>query len=93
MKGRVALLAIGLVVLPAAAASSGVTVRASLATAGTQGNGPSVLPAISADGRFVAFYSEASNFVAGDANGARDVFVRERATGANHARQRERVGR
>ena len=82
MKGRVALLAIGLVVLPAAAASSGVTVRASLATAGTQGNGPSVLPAISADGRFVAFYSEASNLVAGDANGARDVFVRERATGA-----------
>ena len=81
MKGRVALLAIGLVVLPAAGASTGVTVRASLTTSGAQANGHSIWPAISADGRFVAFYSEASNLVAGDANGARDVFVRERATG------------
>jgi Tol biopolymer transport system component len=79
---KLALLALSLVVLPTAMASSGVTVRASLANGGTQGNGHSVLPAISADGRLVAFYSDASNLVAGDTNRARDVFVRERATGA-----------
>ena len=33
-------------------------------------------PAISADGRFVAFESEATNLVPGDTNGAFDVFVR-----------------
>ena len=38
-------------------------------------------PAISADGRFVAFYSEATNLVPGDTNGASDVFVRDRQTG------------
>ena len=37
------------------------------------------LPSISADGRFVAFESEATNLVAGDTNG-RDVFVRDRNT-------------
>jgi len=41
------------------------------------GNGPSVSPVISADGRFVAFESDASNLVAGDTNGNRDVFVRD----------------
>ena len=33
-------------------------------------------PAISADGRFVAFESYASNLVPGDTNDAYDVFVR-----------------
>ena len=37
-------------------------------------------PAISADGRYVAFGSDASNLVAGDTNGAGDVFVRDRET-------------
>jgi len=36
---------------------------------------------VSADGRFVAFDSLASNLVAGDKNHARDVFVRDRSTG------------
>jgi Tol biopolymer transport system component len=35
----------------------------------------------SADGRFVAFQSDASNLVAGDTNGALDVFVRDRKRG------------
>jgi uncharacterized repeat protein (TIGR01451 family) len=35
-------------------------------------------PAISADGRWVAFQSDASNLVAGDTNGKLDVFVRDR---------------
>jgi hypothetical protein len=38
--------------------------------------------AISADGRFVAFVSRASNLVEGDTNGLRDVFVRDRVSGA-----------
>ena len=33
--------------------------------------------ALSDDGRFVAFASDASNLVAGDTNGARDIFVHE----------------
>lgn len=45
-------------------------------------NGPSLLPAFasSADGRFIAFASEADNLVAGDTNGFRDVFVRDLAS-------------
>ncbi|GIW44187.1 MAG: hypothetical protein KatS3mg077_1469 [Candidatus Binatia bacterium] len=46
-----------------------------------QGNGPSSQPAISADGRVVAFVSAAANFVEGDTNGALDVFVCDRTTG------------
>jgi hypothetical protein len=45
---------------------------------GVQGNAKSVYSALSADGRFVAFDSEASTLVAGDTNGQRDIFVRER---------------
>src|SRR5262249_12446667 len=37
-------------------------------------------PSISADGRFVAFYSWATNLVAGDGNGEQDVLVRDRGT-------------
>ena len=35
-------------------------------------------PSISADGRFVAFTSDATNLVPGDTNGTHDVFVRDR---------------
>jgi len=38
-------------------------------------------PSLSADGRFVAFTSDATNLVLGDTNGASDVFVRDRQTG------------
>ena len=53
--------------------------RLSLDSAGAQGNGDSTLPAISADGRLVVFTSAATNLVAGDTNGVRDIFVRELA--------------
>src|SRR5829696_1523572 len=56
---------------------AGTTRRVSLATGGGQGNGRSDLPSISRDGRYVAFYSEATNLVAGDTNGRTDVFVRD----------------
>ena len=39
-----------------------------------------VLPAISADGRLVAFDSEAADLVANDRNGASDIFVRDLST-------------
>src|SRR5207253_8937535 len=42
------------------------------------GNNFSFSPAVSADGRFVAFDSAASNLVPGDTNGTFDVFVRDR---------------
>jgi hypothetical protein len=60
---------------------SGTTERVSVATGGAEGNSSSYAPSISADGRFVAFYSLASNFAAGDTNGYVDVFVRDRQSG------------
>lgn len=57
------------------------TERASVGSGEEQGVGPSSQPSISADGRFVAFMSFASNLVTGDANLAGDVFVRDLALG------------
>lgn len=59
----------------------GVTTRASLGSDGSQADAASIDPAISADGRYVAFYSEATNLVPGDTNGVGDVFVRDRTSG------------
>ncbi|MDP9226624.1 MAG: hypothetical protein M3P18_22850 [Actinomycetota bacterium] len=56
---------------------AGVTRRVSVGPGGRQANEGSDTPAISADGRFVAFSSFASNLVAGDTNGAGDIFVRD----------------
>jgi len=61
---------------------TGTVDRVSIASDGTQGNGDSVWPAISADGRYVAFHSHASNLVPGDTNQTWDVFVHDRVTGA-----------
>jgi Tol biopolymer transport system component len=60
---------------------TGTTERVSLGANGVQANGLSSNPSISADGRFVAFESNASNLVPGDTNGAQDIFVRDRQTG------------
>jgi hypothetical protein len=54
--------------------------RVSLADGGGQGNSASLKPSISADGRYVAFESSASNLVPGDTNGKADVFVFDRTT-------------
>ena len=61
---------------------TGATERVSVDSAGNQANGTSWYPAISADGRYVAFYSFASNLVSGDTNGFGDVFIHDRQTGA-----------
>jgi hypothetical protein len=55
---------------------TGKAVRVSVGPGGVEGDATSLLPAISADGRFVGFTSEASNLVPDDTNGAEDVFVR-----------------
>ncbi len=60
---------------------SGTTERVSVDSVGGQANGPSDVPSISADGRFVAFESHASNLVAGDTNGFTDIFLRDRQLG------------
>ncbi|MHB8974090.1 MAG: SdrD B-like domain-containing protein [Pirellulaceae bacterium] len=56
------------------------TERVSIASDGTQTTGLSSDPSISADGRYVAFNSQASNLVPGDTNAATDVFVYDRQT-------------
>jgi Tol biopolymer transport system component len=61
---------------------AGTTERVSVNSAGAQANSASIDPAISADGRFIAFESGASNLVAGGTNGAHpDIFVRDRLAG------------
>lgn len=62
--------------------TTGATTLISSATNGVPGNGNSGFPTISADGRFIAFVSGASNLVANDTNSAQDVFVHDRTTGA-----------
>ncbi|MCY2958844.1 MAG: hypothetical protein NTY35_01670 [Planctomycetota bacterium] len=66
------------------AAQVGTTVRASTAADGSQTDGfvHSINPAISDDGRYVAFESAATTFVLGDTNNRVDIFVKDLATGA-----------
>ena len=58
------------------------SLRVSVSTDGGDGDGDSNLAAMSADGRYVAFQSAATNLVAGDVNGEDDVFVRDTCVGA-----------
>lgn len=60
---------------------TGVTERASINSDGTQGNTGTLAFSLSGDGRYVAFESAATNLVAGDTNGVRDIFVHDRNLG------------
>ena len=61
---------------------SGRTTLVSVNASGVGGgNDDSVHPSISADGRYIAFASEASDLVSNDTNSTTDVFVRDLATG------------
>ncbi|HYC21145.1 MAG TPA: DUF4215 domain-containing protein [Candidatus Bathyarchaeia archaeon] len=60
---------------------SGTTERVSVDSNGVEANGRSLNPVISADGRYVAFVSQATNLVPGDTNGHFDVFVHDRVSG------------
>src|SRR5207244_2914897 len=59
----------------------GTTERVSVNSGGAEGDWYSIDCSISADGRYVAFFSGATNLVAGDTNGSADVFVRDRQLG------------
>jgi len=74
---------IGLLVFSAAALAGGgpYTERVSVDSSEAQGNGDSSFPSLSADGRFVAFESSATNLVSSDTNGKVDVFVRDTSLG------------
>lgn len=61
--------------------AAGTTERISVGIAGGDTDLDSIQPAISGDGRFVAFTSDATNLVAGDTNSESDVFLRNRVTG------------
>src|SRR5207247_9254654 len=61
---------------------TGNNTRISVDSTANQGNGHSLFPAMSADGRVVAFSSLASNLVPGDGNPAQDVFVKHWQTGS-----------
>ena len=60
---------------------TGQTTRISVASDGRQGNGDSIEPSISADGRYVAFESRATNLVPDDTKDDEDIFVHDRETG------------
>ena len=80
---RLSLLASVLIVLVFSSACSSVqslppgTQRISVASDGAQADQRSKQPSISADGRYVAFSSNAANLVKDDTNGVTDVFVRD----------------
>jgi Tol biopolymer transport system component len=63
---------------------AGTTVRVSIDSVGAQAGGFSRSPAISADGRAVAFRSQATNLAPGDTNGVEDVFVHDRQMGTTN---------
>jgi Tol biopolymer transport system component len=60
---------------------TGKTTRVSVSSKGAEANLNSDTPSISANGRFVAFVSFASNLVGADTNGSHDIFVHNRRTG------------
>ncbi len=72
---------LALALMPGFAFGIGQTTRVSVDAAGLAGNKLSADGFISANGRFVAFSSLASNLVSGDTNNHSDVFVKDRQTG------------
>ncbi|HEV8113151.1 MAG TPA: hypothetical protein VGR31_10275 [Planctomycetota bacterium] len=60
----------------------GVTTRVSVSSSGVEANGASYSPRLTPDGRYVAFTSDASNFVPGNPSGTTHAFVHDCATGA-----------
>ena len=60
---------------------AGTTRRVSTSTDGVPADGDSIVPDLTADGRYVVFNSSATNLVAGDTNGVDDVFRKDLQTG------------
>jgi hypothetical protein len=59
---------------------TGITSRVSVASSGAQGNNFSTAPSISADGRYTAYESHATNLVSRDTNDKGDIFVHDRGS-------------
>jgi Tol biopolymer transport system component len=75
------ILAISFIVSAAEATDDITTITlVSVDSSGVQGNSYSSMPSISADGRYVAFESNASNLVDGDTNTFIDIFVHDLQT-------------
>ena len=75
------LMLLGAVAFPSQALGQQTTELVSVSSHGNIGIGFSESASISADGRYVAFQSSASNLVPGDTNGTSDVLVHDRQTG------------
>ncbi len=85
--GLLALLSIGACPAPFAAELISVSLSGS-----SQSAQESRYPAISYDGRYVAFQSSANNLVNGDTNSFRDVFLRDRVRGTTIRLSQNPVG-
>jgi len=73
---------IALSMASAAAAATPTTTRVDLSSTGAQAGHPGAEnAAVSANGRWVVFESEATNLATPDSNGRRDIFLRDRKTG------------
>jgi hypothetical protein len=59
----------------------GLETLVSRTESGEVANGPSSMPLISGDGRFVVFQTRASNLTVGDTNGVMDIYARDRLRG------------
>lgn len=72
---------------------TGTTTLVSKSSTGVKGNGDSFLGVLSADGRYVAFGSRATNLIPGDAGGTfPDIFLHDRQTGATTLVSRSSTG-
>ena len=96
-RALVLLLAVIGLLIPSAvlAHPPGVTELVSVSSSGEAANNQSDMPALSGDGRFVAFVSLADNLVPGDTNGVADTFVYDRLTNTTErvsVSSRERQG-
>lgn len=78
MKNAAVIATVGIISF--AVAQDGGTTRVSVATGGQQSVGGGSLAAVSADGRFVVFLSQATDLVPLDENGFEDAFVHDRLT-------------
>lgn len=72
---------------------TGSVTRITRGVDGGQPNASSSAPAITADGRYVAFASEASNLVRSDRDGESDIFVHDRLMGTTEIASRRPDGR
>ena len=73
--------AVCLLVLLPGLVTAQITSRSSLHTSGTEADHFNFRAAVSADGRYVAFHSRASNLITGDTNDEDDVFVHDHFAG------------